>query len=260
MKIRKTQAKSFGTTRRARRVPLSASETRAAMTDAQREIHVKAALTRFKRNRNLPGELEDLRYKLIQARVMQGMLAVEAAEKFGYANSSQLSQIENGERKTPNDWRFLKQAAEVYSVSVDWLLALSPNMEPDSRVAHQYALLRGTESVVAGLVTQLTTAMIHTAHETQPIAEELERVIAAVDEHLKRFDKFSALDAFEDMPGGAPFVATAQRLAHSLGPLRTKLKKLKGIDSYMAEVRDGTLPAIPYLTERYSQRELGLDL
>jgi len=230
------------------------------MTDTQRDLFVKQALTRFKRNRNLPGELEDLRYKLIQARVMQGMLAVEAAEKFGYSNSSQLSQIESGERKTPNDWRFLKQAAEVYGVSVDWLLGLSPNMEPDSKVVHEYALLRTTEGIVGGLVAQITTALIRTAHETQPVADELERVLTSVDNAAARFEKFSAHAAFEDVPGGAPVLAALQRLATDVAPLRLKLKKFRGIESYMDEVKRGTLPPIDYLTDRYSQRELGLDL
>ncbi|WP_322056780.1 helix-turn-helix transcriptional regulator [Paraburkholderia sp. J63] len=231
--------------------PRRGRKTAAEMTAAQRDVCVRSSLTRFVRNRSLPSELEDLRHKLIVARVMQGMLAVEAAEKFGYANSTQLSLIESGERPTPRDWRFLKQAAEVYSVSIDWLLGLSPTMEPDSRVAHQYALLRGTESIMAGFVTQITTAMIQTASETQPLAKELERVVSAVDEHIARFSTLIAQEAFEDLPGGAPVVATAQRLERSLEPLRAKLKKFKGLESYMAEVRAGTLPVIPYLCERY---------
>jgi hypothetical protein len=109
-------------------------DERSSMTDFQREAFLCKPLTRFMRNRNLPGELEDLRRKLIEARVMQGLTAVEAAEKFGYAKSTQLSLIETGKRPTPTDWRFLKQAAEIYAVSVDWLLGLSPNMEPDARV------------------------------------------------------------------------------------------------------------------------------
>lgn len=242
-----------------RRPPITGSEVRESMTETQVELTVKQALTRYKRNASKPAELEDLRYKLIQARVMQGLLAVEAAALFGYANSSQLSQIESGERPTPKDWKFLRQAAEVYSVSIDWLLDLSPNMESDSKVAHHYALLRGTEGIINTLATTLTTAMLHTAQETQPVIDELERVLTAVDDTAARFEKFSANAAFEDMPGGAPIVAAHQRLAASAIPLRLKLKKFKGIQSYMDEVMRGTLPPIDYLTDRYSQRELGLD-
>lgn len=260
MKVRKVQSKNFGTTRQKPNAPMPPKECKAAMTDAQREIHVKQALTRFVRNKNLPQDLESLRYNLIVARVMQGMLATEAAELFGYANSTQLSLIESGQRETPKDHKFLRQAAQVYSVSVDWLLSLSPHMEPDAKVAHQYALLRGTETMIGGIVSQITSAMIATANETAPVVEELERIITAIDDVAARFAKVTESDAFMDLPGGAPVLAAVQRLTAGVAPLRHKLKKLKGIDAYMEEVRNGSMPSIPYLTERYSQRELGLEL
>lgn len=237
----------------------SGVETRTGMTDTQLDVTVKQALTRFKRNKSAPAELEDLRYKLIQARVMQGLLAVEAAEKFGYANSSQLSLIESGERPTPRDWKFLRQAAEVYSVSVDWLLGLSPNMEMDARAAHHFALLRGTESIVNNLTMALTTAMLHTAQETQPLIDEIERALAAMDETAARYEKLSARPEFDDLPGGAPVNAAVERLKQAAMPLRQKLAKYRGIQNYMGDVMRGTLPPIDYLTERYSQRELGFD-
>ena len=226
------------------------------MSDTQREIFVKQQLTRFVRNKNLPDDLENLRYNLIVARVMQGMLATEAAEKFGYANSTQLSLIESGKRETPKDHKFLRQAAQIYSVSVDWLLGLSPHMEPDPRVAHQYALLRGTESMMGAIVAQMTTAMIRVAQETQPVAEELERLIVQVEAVTERFATLRAHGEFDELAGGAPVIAAVERLTKGLDPLRNKLKKIKGIDSYMAEVRAGTMEPIPYLTERFSQRDL----
>lgn len=246
--------------RRRTSATLTDTETPSVMTNTQREVIVKQALTRFVRSRNLPNELEDLRYKLIQARVMQGMTAVEAAEMFGYANSTQLSLIESCARPTPNDWRFLKQAAVVYGVSVDWLLGLSPNMEPDAKVAHQYALLRTTEGIVNGFITQLTTAMIQAARETQPVAEDLQRVVADVDSMIARFDRFAAQEAFEDMPGGAPVAAAVQRLSSGVAPLRAKLKKFKGIEAYLAEVKNGTLPPIDYLTERFDHADTAADI
>ncbi|MFM0158016.1 helix-turn-helix domain-containing protein [Paraburkholderia sediminicola] len=239
-------------TKRGRKVVPKCKEAPPEMTDAQREIHVKATLTRFTRNRNLPGELEDLRYKLIQARVMQGMLAVEAAEKFGYANSTQLSLIESGARSTPNDWRFLKQAAEAYSVSVDWLLGLSPNMEPDAKVIREFALLRGTENLVNSFIAQMTTAVIQVARESHPVAEELERIIYDVDAVEVRFEKLASQEAFQDVPGGAPVVAAVERLTAGIAPLRAKLKRFKGVEAYLAEVREGKLPTIPYLIEHFA--------
>jgi transcriptional regulator with XRE-family HTH domain len=251
----------FRTTGRSK-VELSPAELRASMTEVQIEATVKAALTRFKRNHSAPAELEALRYKLIRARVMQGMMAVEAAEKFGYANSSQLSQIENGERPTPRDWKFLRRAAEVYAVSTDWLLGLSPDMEMDARAGHHFALLRGTEEIVQRLSLAMTTAMLHTARETQPLIEEVERALAAMDEAAARYATFALRNDFEDLPGGAPVNAAHERLKQAAQPLRAKLAKYRGIQSYMTEVTSGTLPPIAYLTERYTenaQGELGLD-
>jgi transcriptional regulator with XRE-family HTH domain len=253
-KVRKLSAQ-YRTTGRSK-VAITPAELRESMTETQVESTVKQALTRFKRNHSAPAELEALRYKLVQARVMQGMMAVEAAEKFGYANSSQISQIESGERKTPNDWKFLRRAAEVYSVSVDWLLGLSPNMEHDARAAHHFALLRGTEDVIQRMSLAITTAMVHTAQETQPLMDEVQRVLSAVDELNVRFDKFAARPEFDDYPGAAPVV---KALYEATQPMRFKLKKYRGIESYMSEVTRGTLPPIEYLTERYAQGELGLD-
>ncbi|QQC63805.1 helix-turn-helix domain-containing protein [Paraburkholderia ginsengisoli] len=222
----------------------SATGRTRAMTDSQREIHVKQALTRFVRNKTQPEELETLRYNLIRARVANGMTAVEAADKFGYANSTQLSLIESGQRKTPDDWKFLKQAARAYAVSIDWLLGLSPHMEPDSKLAREFALLRGTESLVNAFIGQMATAVIQVARESQPVAEELERVISDLDALKARFDKLAVQETFQDVPGGAPVVAAVERLTAGIAPLRAKLKRFKGIEAYLAEVRAGALPMV----------------
>lgn len=63
-------------------------------TDAQ----AQQTLRRFVRDKSKPEELEKLRNNLIVARVMSGMTAVEAAERLGYANSTQLSLIESGKQ------------------------------------------------------------------------------------------------------------------------------------------------------------------
>ncbi|MCM2209831.1 helix-turn-helix domain-containing protein, partial [Klebsiella quasipneumoniae] len=72
----------------------------------------------------------------------------------------QLSLIESGQRKTPSDWKFIRQAAEVYSVSTDYLLGLSPHAEIDGKVAQQYAMMRGAEGMVNSVAAMLTTAMV----------------------------------------------------------------------------------------------------
>ncbi|MEZ2349558.1 helix-turn-helix transcriptional regulator [Caballeronia sp. RCC_10] len=233
------------------------ADQKKSMTESQRATFLQKPMERWKRNRSKPAELEDLRYRLIQARVACGLLATEAAKKFGYANSSQLSQIESGVRPTPSDWKFLKQAAEVYAVSVDWLLGLSPSMEQDSRVIREHALLRGTENLIRGFVAQMSSALIETAKQTNSTEEELTRVLGDVDDLAARFDKYAAQPAFEDMPGGAPVLAAVARLAVGVAPLRGKLGKLRAVEAALAELKSGNAisPAkyIEFFTERDEQ-------
>jgi hypothetical protein len=43
--------------------------------------------------------------------------------------------IESGERPVPKDWKWIISAAQVYSVSVDYILGLSPHPERDAIAA-----------------------------------------------------------------------------------------------------------------------------
>ncbi|MEM5427209.1 helix-turn-helix transcriptional regulator [Cupriavidus oxalaticus] len=231
----------------------SATPVAAAMPDSQREHHVKRALTRFARNKNKPEELETLRYNLIAARIMSGMTAVDAAKRFGYANSTQISLIESGARPTPKDHQFLRQAARVYAVSTDFLLGLSPHMEFDSKVAQQHALMRHTEDLVGGLASQLATALIRFSEDEQLTAGEVERLGAAalrVDETL---DRLRTRFGFDDMPGTAPHLAAVEQLIEAAEPVRRRLKKRQTLQEYVQDVRAGLLPLIPAVRERYSQ-------
>jgi hypothetical protein len=234
-------------------------KNRTAVTDAQRDAQVRQALKRFVRNKNKPEELETLRYNLIVARVMSGMTAVEAAERFGYKNSTQISLIESGDRPTPRDHQFLRQASQVYAVSCDFLLGLSPHMEYDARVAHQHALMRGTESVLGGIAAQFATVMIQFTQQTQPVPEDFARVSAATEKVTHALTVMRERFGLDDIQGSAPLVHAAEELRKAVEPLRQKVMRYRAIDGYFDELRAGKLQPISYLTERYSQQELGLD-
>jgi hypothetical protein len=231
---------------------------RAGVTDAQRDVLVQQALKRFVRNKAKPEELETLRYNLIVARVMSGMTAVEAAEKFGYKNSTQISLIESGDRPTPRDHQFLRQASQVYAVSCDFLLGLSPHMEYDGRAAHQHALMRGTESILGGIAAQFATVMIQFTNQTQPIPEDFTRVCDAAQE-VETALAAARKHGLDDVRGSSALVANVTRLAEAVAPLRQKVMRYRAIDSYFEEMRAGKLQPIQFLTERYGQHELGLD-
>lgn len=227
------------------------------LTDTQRDNLVRQAMTRFVRNRNRPEELEDLRYRLISARVLSGMTAVEAAEAFGYANSTQLSLIESGERKTPSDWKFIRQAAGVYSVSTDYLLGLSPHAEIDGKVAQQHALMRGTEGILNNVAAMMTTAMIQFTNQAAPAPQDFQAVTAAVDRITGAVATLRK-HGLEDIRGSNTLVVGLDELQAACEPLRAKLRRFTGIETYFEDLRAGKVPSIGYLVERYQQRDLPL--
>jgi transcriptional regulator with XRE-family HTH domain len=226
------------------------------LSESQHEFQVQKALTRFVRNKSVPEELEILRYNLIAARVISGMTAVEAAERFGYANSTQLSLIESGGRPPPRDWAFLRQAAQVYSVSLDFLLGLSPHMDLDGKVAQQYALMRGTEAILSNLAASFASSMIHFTEQTQPLPEDFQRVSDAVERTENALNAMRDRYGFDDIPGGAPLMAAVDGLSKAVAPIRIKLKKFRSIAGYFDEMRAGKMPVVPYLMERYDQNNV----
>ncbi|TAM53822.1 MAG: XRE family transcriptional regulator [Paraburkholderia sp.] len=230
-----------------------------SLTDGQRESFVRRALDGFVRNRDRPEELETLRYNLIVARVLSGMTAVEAAQRFGYKNSTQISLIESGGRPTPRDHQFLRQASQVYAVSCDFLLGLSPHMEFDGRVARQHALVRGTEQILGNIAAQFATVMIKFTEETKPIPDDFESVSTAAENVARTLAVMREKYGLDDMRGSASLVASVEKLARAVEPLRRKIAHYRSIDAYFDELRAGKLPPIPYLTERYSEHQLGLD-
>jgi hypothetical protein len=219
-------------------------------------LNVRAAMKRFVRNKNLPEEMETLRFNLIVARALQGYSAVEAAERFGYKNSTQISLIESGERPIPKDHRFIRQAAEVYKVSCDFLLGLSPHMEPDSLVARQFAMMRGMEDILRRDAAMRTTAMIQYTEQTQPTEQDFKRAESAMTDICKAVKVMQEKFGFDEIRGGAPVIAAVERCETALMPLRSKLAQFKGIEDIFAEFRTGSREPIPYLMERYNQRDL----
>lgn len=224
-------------------------------SDAEREQCIGQKLKRFTRNKNAPERMETLRYNLIAARVVSGLTAVEAAKRLDYANSTQLSLIETGQRKTPTDWEFLRLASLAYGVSTDFLLGLSPHIEIDGKVAQQHALLRKTEAVMSSVAEAFATALIKFSEQEQLNRADMERISSAavrLNEVLKRLrDR-----GFDDFPGGAPLLAAVTGVIDAAEPVRHKLHQFQSIEDYLAQMRSGQVPVIPYLTERYDKKSI----
>jgi hypothetical protein len=209
-------------------------------------------MARFVRNKRAPEDMETLRHNLIAARVVAGLSGVEAAERFGYANSTQLSMIESGMRNVPGDWAFLRLASKIYGVSTDFLLGLSPHIEFDSKVAQQHALLRKTEAVMGSVAEAFSTALIRFTSQDHLSRAEMERIVYAAT-HLEDVMTRLRERGFDDFPGGAPLLAAVTQVVDVTEPVRCKINQFRSIDDYLAALREGKVSVIPYLTERYDQ-------
>lgn len=226
-----------------------AAPTKRATADEMALAELREPIKRFRRNAFEPAELEDLRYKLVQARVMNGFSIEDAAARFRDAGAEEvdLSGIESGQADTPRGWVFIKLAAEIYAVSSDWLIGLSIDATRDSKVAMTRALLRSTEGVVTGILAHFVSAMEQTAEAVQLTPAEVSDLIGAIEDAAARFKKFSTQEAFIDMPGGAPVAASIQRLAGKVAPLRRLHAKFSETSKLFDALRAGTLMPIPWL-------------
>ncbi|WP_174771892.1 XRE family transcriptional regulator [Paraburkholderia sp. SG-MS1] len=225
---------------------------------AQRDKVVREALRRFKRDPRKPDDLERLRYNLIVARVMAGLTAVEAAQKLGYANSTQLSLIESGERKTPDAHQFLMDCGRVYSCSVDFLLGLSPHIDESARVAHEHAMARSIEGLGQGIVMMLTNAFAKYTEQAHPVASEYQRMLTAVERVEETINVMRDKYGFDEIPGSAPVLRAVEQLSAIAEPIRDKLRHFQNVEAYIDDVKAGRMPAIPYLSERHAQFKMHL--
>lgn len=176
-----------------------------------------------------------------------------AAQKLGYANSTQLSLIESGERKTPDSYRFLMDCARVYSCSVDFLLGLTPHVDESARVAHEHAMARGIEDIGQGIASILTTAIVKYTEQAHPVASEYQRMLTAVERVDQAVSVMRDRFGFDDVPGSAPVLAAVEQLSAFAEPIRDKLRHFQNVEAYIDDVKQGRMPAIPYLSERHAQ-------
>ncbi len=200
-----------------------------------------APAKRFVRNKDVPLEKEIVRERMISARVMNGLTAVEAAARLGYKNSTQLSQIESGERKVPNDWQFLLRMSRVYSVSVDYLLGISPNPERDPVAAESFAMLRGFEELLRAQAVSMTAAFVRYGTERLAARSDLQGMTIAAEAVCGALARMRELHPaeFDELRGGAKLVAAVERLESATIPLKEAITRRALTEQHCLAVAQG---------------------
>jgi transcriptional regulator with XRE-family HTH domain len=218
-----------------------------------------APTKRFVRNKDVPLETEKVRERMISARVMNGLTAVEAAKRLGYANSTQLSQIEAGERKVPNDWQFLLRMSAVYSVSVDYLLGVSPHPERDPVAAESFAMLRGFEELMQSQAMAMTTAFVRFGKEKEAARADLQSFCGAAQAVTAALARIRELnpDFDEEMRGSSTLLAAVERLEGTAIPIQQTIERRALNEKHCLAVAKGEAgPLASYVSD--PQLTLGL--
>lgn len=216
---------------------------------AELDKHLSMPLTRMRRHRT-PEQDEVMRERLIAARVMNGFTAVEAAERFGYGNSTQISLIEAGKRPIPIDRNFIQEASQVYAVSTDFLFGISKNPDLDPIYSERYALMRGFESVLKQQAQVTTTAFFNYAAKQAKISRTQYQAICESIDSLKRAiqvmrDKYG----FDEIQGGASALAALESTENSIKPVRTALTAQLEIEALGKSLALGERGPIAYLLD-----------
>ena len=200
--------------------------------------------------RNQPVTEALVRYRLISARIACGLSAVEAAAKMNYANSTQLSLIESGERTVPKDWKWIINAAQAYSVSADYILGLSPHPERDAIAAETFAMLDGFQDLMKIQAASMTAACIAASAQGKVSIEEMEALCTSVEAVKKAVQTMQArCPVFDDLIGGATVLATVARLQAAIAPIDKVARQRRDDAPTFAKIAAGDLGNLAYLLD-----------
>lgn len=217
-----------------------------------------APATRMVRNADAPLHREIMRERIISARIMNGLTATEASKRMGYQNSTQISLIEAGRRAVPTGWKFLQKMSQVYSVSMDYLVGISPHPERDAIAAEGFAIMRGFEQLQKLQAAAMTTAFIRYGAQGKPSQNDLQRlcdVAAAAKDALRLMRDRSP--RFDGMRGGATLLAAIENLGVAIEPVRKSLGRRKENEQHFVDLASGKRGPLKYLMDGQKTLDLG---
>lgn len=167
--------------------------------------------------------------RLREARDMVGLSQITAAKQLGYANSTKLAKIESGKHSSQIPIWVIKRAAELYDVSVDYLLGITESMEREDA---RHSVMR--------------EMMIHMRERWEKLRERdvivqmgiIERVVS-VENCITSIEK-EATDAltalnrvielnpeWEDIKGGSKLLSSIERTTASSRNAKSKIRRFR---------------------------------
>lgn len=150
--------------------------------------------------------------RLKLARELNGWTQEVAAAKLDYVSSTQLSLAEKGTRLPPIVK--LIKAAEVFGVSIDYILGICDEPERDPRAAERQAALRHVSGVMEATSRTIVTAVL-THQSVAPSVSATKKLAALADNAIKAVENLRAsnLAVFDaELRGAATVLRTIEEL------------------------------------------------
>lgn len=167
--------------------------------------------------------------QFVAARELNGFTQIEAAQKMGYKNSTQLCQWEKAQRIPPIDRMLI--ASIVYGVSLDFLYGLSDEPERDPRFAEQRAMVRSMRDIAMENVDAVTLVMLKFSRSGGPnmlTVKALNARAADASAAVRRFVEING-DKFDRMRGGATMMHSCVALEALVRETTTMIGRQDGL-------------------------------
>jgi transcriptional regulator with XRE-family HTH domain len=145
--------------------------------------------------------------RFVESREINGLGQTEAAIKFGYKNSTQLSLIEQGKRMPPIE--VISRASTVYGVSTDYLFSLSDEPERDPKHAEKRAAMRQVSDMLESNAEAIVEAMMDSIASGAPTVMTTKGLVDQSVKMVEAFNRFREINVkkFDELRGGSPVVA-----------------------------------------------------
>jgi transcriptional regulator with XRE-family HTH domain len=163
--------------------------------------------------------------RLREAREMNNLSLSEAARRLGYSNPSKLSKVENASDTNSVPLWLIRDAAELYDVSADYIFGLADDWETGiprgmtGWLADRWEQLRRRDvAAMAALGARVDTC----ATLIPTLAQDAKAVLDAI----RRLETLNP-DTWPEIKGGSKLTAAAERLERSANSAAVAEKRLR---------------------------------
>ncbi|MDM0018380.1 helix-turn-helix domain-containing protein [Variovorax saccharolyticus] len=171
--------------------------------------------------------------RLVLAREQSGLHQGEAARLLGLGNPTQLALWENSRRLVP--MVELIRVADLYSVSVGYLLGTTNEVERDPARALRAATVRGLRGMLDGLAVGLVDAIGAHAAAVGPDVVSARAIVAAGQALIDALGVAMRAPEFDDIRGGASVIRAVLEFESRLDEVRSAIKKFDLLDLDLRE-------------------------